>query len=133
MKEIDFRVKIGINSIDWKEVCRLLEAAPLGQREPERLQKASEGSYAVCCAFSGEQLVGFVRALSDGVCQSAIYDLAVLPKYQRKGIGTAILEAILAHLPKGNVMLYTDEKSEAFYRKAGFWRLDHTFVKFNNP
>lgn len=126
-------IKMGAALLDWPEVCGVLEKAPLGSRDPEILRKASEKSYAVCAAYSGDKLVGFGRALSDGQYQSAIYDMAVLPEYQHKGVGSAIMKALLAQLPRGNIILYVEPGIEAFYRKFGFWRLDRAMVKLHDP
>ena len=130
--EMKLTIKIGTASIDWQAVCKVLEEAPLGRRDPEILRKASEKSYVVCTAYSGERLVGFCRALSDGHYQSAIYDLAVLPEFQRQGAGSAIMKALLAELPRGNIIFYTQSGMEAFFNQFGFWRLDRAMVKLHN-
>ncbi len=44
----------------------------------------------VFSAWIDNRLVGCVRVLSDLHFRSIIYDLAVLPEYQNKGIGKAI-------------------------------------------
>jgi len=130
---MNITIKTGAVLLDWPEVCRVLEKAPLGSRDPETLRKASEKSYAVCAAYCEEKLIGFGRALSDGHYQSAIYDMAVLPEYQKKGVGSAIMKALLAQLPRGNIILYGEPGVEAFYHKFGFWRLDRAMVKLHNP
>jgi hypothetical protein len=79
---VSLELKFGTANLDWSKVCRLIELAPLGKREPDKLRRAVENSYVVCTAYDRGSLIGFGRALSDGEYQSAIYDLVVLPEYQ---------------------------------------------------
>jgi predicted N-acetyltransferase YhbS len=45
----------------------------------------------------------------------------VLPAYQRKGVGRAIVEALLDSVPdQATVMIYSVPGKEGFYRKLGF-------------
>ena len=115
-------LKFGTDHLDWGEVCEVLERAPLGKREPESLQKAAENSYVVCSAHKDGSIIGFGRALSDGVYQSAIYDIVVLPEHQGLGIGKAIVKALLSRLPQGSgpVLIYVVPGKEGFYKKLGF-------------
>jgi 8-oxo-dGTP diphosphatase len=74
-------------------------------------------------------LIGFlalsiVRALTEG--RGFINDMAVLPTYQRRGVGAALLEAALRRAERLNlhhVMVNTDranERARAFYSASGF-------------
>jgi GNAT superfamily N-acetyltransferase len=66
------------------------------------------------------QVVGFVTAISDGVLSGFIPLLEVLPDYQGQGIGTELMEWMLArlsHLP--NVDLLCDPDVVPFYRRIG--------------
>ncbi len=126
-------IKFGTRHLNWDEVDKMLKDASLRTREPDRLQRAGENSYTVCSAFDDNMIVGFGRAISDGEYQSAIYDMAVAPAYQGKGIGKAIVEALLSRLPRGVITLYVSPGKTSFYKKFGFWPLDSAMVKFHNP
>ena len=78
-----------LQAVDWEEASILFERAPLGKqkRDPEKLKRAFEVSYAVIVVYDSGKLVGMGRALCDGEYQAAIYDMVVLPEYQGKGIG----------------------------------------------
>jgi ribosomal protein S18 acetylase RimI-like enzyme len=73
--------------------------------------------------YHDKLLIGFGRAISDGAYQAAIYDVAVIPEFQGKGIGTAIVKHILAKLPHCNVILYAAPGKEAFYRTLGMRKM----------
>lgn len=80
-------------------------------------------------------VIGFGRALSDGVYQSAIYDVTVLPEYQGQGIGKKIMEALLSKLPQGQgpVLIYVAPGKEGFYKKLGFEPLLTGMGLFRSP
>lgn len=128
------RIKFGVDHIDWNAVCELIRLAPLGTREPEKLRAAAANSYAVCTAYVDDRLVGFGRAISDGVAQSAIYDVVVLPEAQGRGIGQAIMQALLDKLPGGGpILIYVAPGKEGFYRKLGFGGLKTAMALFPDP
>ena len=133
MANMKLEIKRGTDHIDWEDVCQMLEQASLGRRDPARLRRAAENSYSVCSAYDGETIVGFGRAISDGEYQSAIYDMVVLPEYQGKQVGEAIMKTLLDQLPRGIIMIYVVRGKEGFYGKFGFWELDTGMVKFHNP
>ncbi len=61
------------------------------------------------------------RALSDGEREALIVGVVVLPAFQRRGIGAAMMRA-LTEAVKGTAILLTCEEDEnvPFYEKAGF-------------
>jgi len=96
-------------------------------------RQAFLNSYAVVFLRDGEQLIGFGRAISDGAYQAAIYDVAVLPPYQRQGLGTLIMETMLARLANCNVILYANPGREDFYLKMGFRPMLTGMAKYLKP
>jgi GNAT superfamily N-acetyltransferase len=80
------------------------------------------GSDHVVLAVDQEsrQVVGYVTGLTDGVLSSFIPLLEVLPAYQGRGIGQALMSRILdrlGHLP--NVDLLCDPDVVPFYERFG--------------
>ncbi len=85
--------------------------------------EALVGSWRVCCAYDGDELVGFGRVISDGHLHAFITEMIVHPSQQQRGIGAAILsELINACRAAGitDIQLFCAEGKEAFYRKGGF-------------
>ena len=98
--------------------------------EPHVHKKAFENSHTRIFAYQDGRLIGFGRAISDGVYQAAIYDVAVIPEFQGRGIGTTIVKNILSKLPSCNFILYTMPGKEDFYRKLGFRRMKTGMASF---
>jgi ribosomal protein S18 acetylase RimI-like enzyme len=134
MTMTDITVKLGTDHVDWPAVCELIRRAPLGTRDPEKLKTAAENSYAVCTAYAGRELIGFGRALSDGVYQSSIYDVVVLPALQGQGVGQAIMDALITALPPDTLILvHVAPGKQEFYRKFGFGDLKTGMGRFPDP
>lgn len=73
----------------------------------------------VFSAWIEGQLVGCVRVLSDCHFRSIIYDLAVLPEYQNKGIGKKLVEKCI-HACESSEWLVQTDMAKGFYEKLGF-------------
>lgn len=90
---------------------------------PEMLCSAFAGSLCILAAYEDEHLVGIIRAVGDGHSILFIQDILVYPAYQRRGIGTALMNALLEkYQDVYQTELATDhtEKTIAFYRSLGF-------------
>ncbi len=67
------------------------------------------------------QLIGFGRALSDGVYRAMLDDIVVEATYRRQGIGKIIVEQLLDQLTDvEHVFLNTKPDLESFYKAYGF-------------
>lgn len=111
------------SGIEWHLVAEILKTVGMGYHSAERHQKAFEASHTTIFAHCGERLIGFGRALSDGEYQAAIYDCAVLPEFQGRGVGSDIIEQILDRLGHCNIILYASPGREGFYQHHGFARM----------
>ena len=89
---------------------------------PEMLEEAYKNSLCILGAFEKEKLIGVVRVVGDGISIVFVQDILVLPEYQRQGVGSALMRAILKkYASVYQVELLTDstEKSKAFYSSVG--------------
>ena len=93
---------------------------------PEMVEKAYANSLCILGSFDGDKPVGIIRAVGDGYSILFIQDILVHPDYQRRGIGTALMKALLDRYPHAyQIELVTDntEKTIAFYKSFGFHNL----------
>ena len=90
---------------------------------PDMLRKAYEGSLCTLAAYEDENLAGIIRCVGDGHSIVFIQDILVYPEYQRKGIGTALVKALLdrySHVYQIELATDNTEKTIAFYKSLGF-------------
>lgn len=94
---------------------------------PEQAQAGLNGSAIVISAIDAGRTVGTARLVWDGGYAALIKDVLVLPEYQCKGIGTAMMSKIMDYIKKNlktgygiQVDLMSAKGKEGFYEKFGF-------------
>lgn len=90
------------------------------------LEEGYKNSLLVLAAYEGDELLGIIRAVGDGCTIVFVQDILVFPGHQRRGVGTALLKAVLDRYPDvRQVELVTDNtpKTVAFYKSLGFSEL----------
>ena len=96
-------------------------------QRPEMLEKALEHSLCILGAYEDERLIGLIRAVGDGWSVVFIQDLLVHPDYQRRGVGTALMQEMLhryTHVYQIQLVTDNTESTKAFYRTQGFRSLE---------
>ena len=88
-----------------------------GNYDVERTRDALSKTINIT-GYDGKRLVGCLRILTDGCYFGTITELLVLPEYQRRGIGSRLLQLARDSAP---TMLYFGAQPgvEAFYEKNG--------------
>lgn len=92
-------------------------------KNPRMLKESYSHSLKIFAAYADEKLAGVIRVVGDGFSVVFIQDLLVYPEYQRRGIGTALVEKIVEECcGVYQIHLLTDntEKTIAFYKSIGF-------------
>lgn len=130
---METRLQLDCEDIDWEQVPRILAKVGMAYGSPQDHEKAFGGSSAVVFVYDGSTMVGFGRAISDGVKQAAVYDIAVLPAYQGKGLGRLIIDNLLEKLRGCNVLLYANPGKDSFYERFGFKRMKTGMALFADP
>jgi ribosomal protein S18 acetylase RimI-like enzyme len=130
---LDLNWEYSQKNIDWDELSNLYNLAPLGKKEPKNLEKVFSNSMFKCFVSDTEKIIGVGRALADGSDCSYICDVAVLPAYQGKGIGSDIVKKLI-ELSKGykKIILYSSPGAESFYKKLGFNRMSTAMAIFED-
>ena len=128
-----FEWRHSLEDIDWEELSRLYQAAPLGNKQPDGLKLVFGNSMFKCLVFDAGRLVGAGRAMADGLDCSYICDVAVHPTHQGTGLGKQIVSRLM-DVSKGHrkIILYAVAGKEPFYKKFGFRRMKTAMAIFEN-
>ncbi|MFC5735890.1 GNAT family N-acetyltransferase [Cytobacillus gottheilii] len=105
------------NDVEWYAYTKDLEV----------LQLAIEQSLEVISAWNGEELVGLIRIIGDGLTIIYIQDILVLNAYQNQGIASQMLQQVLKKYKNvRQKVLLTEEAPDVrhFYEKNGFQSCD---------
>ena len=86
-----------------------------GNYDIDRTQSALSKTLNIT-AYDGNELVGCLRILTDGYYFGTITELLVLPEYQRRGVGSKLLQLAKENTP---TMLFFGSQPgiEGFYEK----------------
>ncbi|WP_336821148.1 GNAT family N-acetyltransferase [Bacillus thuringiensis] len=105
------------NDVEWYAYTQDLEV----------LQQAIEQSLEVVSAWEGEELIGLIRIVGDGLTIIYIQDILVLNAYQNQGIATQLIQQVLNKYKNvRQKVLLTLEAPDVrhFYEKNGFQSCD---------
>ena len=91
----------------------------------DRAARALAGARFGVVALDGGHAVGSAMVLGDGVTFAYLKDIMVRPEWQARGLGTRIVEALLAALRRSEhdgmlVTLFTGQHLADFYEHFGF-------------
>jgi ribosomal protein S18 acetylase RimI-like enzyme len=117
------------HEIDLDQLTTLFNSVGWERRtaDRERLAQLVRGSLYVVSAWEGDRLVGVARAISDDAFNAYISTVAVLPGYQKSGIGRQLLQHLLNGRDHLQFVLHANENAYPFYL-----RLDLGFEPFQN-
>lgn len=118
----DIIYKTTKEDVNWQEVADVLKRSGLSDHTPQEQKTMFTNSYAVVFVLYKGRIVGVGRALSDGVCQAAIYNIALDEEFQGRGIGRRLIKTLLDQVKGQNIILYTHPRTVSLYEKMGFRR-----------
>ena len=84
--------------------------------------KAFKNSYYVT-AYNENKLIGFARAISDGIYYTSIFDVIVKPEFQKKGIAKTMLKMLLQKFKGSYFFLSYTPGNKKIYERCAFEEL----------
>lgn len=118
--------------IDLAAVWRFLSAEAYWARWRSRadVHAQVEGAWRVVGCYDRHEMVGFARALSDGVALAYLADVYVLAEHRGTGLGVALIQEMIDNGPGRDFrwMLHTADTHD-LYRRFGFTEPDSTLME----
>lgn len=120
---MEYELREGVPTAE--EYRHLREATGLSPRSREAAERGLPNTIHGAVVVHDGETVGMGRIVGDDGSFYQIVDIAVLPEHQGQGLGTRIVEALMAYLeehapPTSYVSLMADV--DGFYERFGFER-----------
>jgi len=87
------------------------------------IRKIVRHTFCFAVARESGNIIGMGRSISDGVSDSYIQDVTVLPEYRKHGIGGRIIGFLVDYMHAQGISwigLISEPGYESFYQKQGF-------------
>lgn len=100
-------------------------------RSESEVQAHIDGAWRVVGAYDHLcEMVGFARAIADGVAIAYLADVYVLAEHRRRGLGVALVGAMIEHGSGAGFrwMLHTADAHD-LYRRLGFTEAAPTYME----
>lgn len=115
------------NGLVAEDYIRLRSEVGFSKTPLEQTEKSlKNGLFSVVAECDGKR-VGMGRLVGDGIMYWYIQDVAVLPEYQGKGIGKAIVKRLMQYVEENSIPgtyttigLMAAKGKDKFYEKLGF-------------
>jgi len=128
---IDYEYELDIKDVD--ELIQIYHDNDWAGHDQEKVITIFNTATHVIIAKDQGKVIGFARAMSDGVFNAAIYDVMVDVAHQNQGIGQEIIRNILVYLGELScVHLVATTGYEGFYRQLGFKNLKTGMAVYTN-
>jgi ribosomal protein S18 acetylase RimI-like enzyme len=128
MKQIEYKINAKIESdaiIALYKDCGL----PRPIDDKDRIATMFANSNLVVSAWSGNELVGISRTLTDFVWSSYLADLAVRSDFQKEGLGRKLVEITREKVSEQSmVLLLSVPDAMDYYPKIGMTKVESAFI-----
>ena len=117
----DFRITSDQNRVDIDALHAMLSQT-YWARDRSRDAVAKSVANSLCFSiFKGDEQIGFVRAITDGITYAVILDMIIREDFRGQGLGKWLVQCIGEHpavVPLRQVLWTVD--ADDFYRQGGF-------------
>nr|YP_009397549.1 hypothetical protein [Dipterosiphonia australica]ARW66735.1 hypothetical protein [Dipterosiphonia australica] len=121
-------IYLSINKkVNLYDLERLCDSVGWVRRPFKKVKIALANSFLTVSLFSyknnRKKLIGFARVTSDGSFNATIWDVAIDPEFQGKGLGKTLMNEVIKELRNqdiGTITLFADPEVIKFYKHIGF-------------
>lgn len=126
-------LKYDINEDEIAMLKKVYQSVGWMKHDEKIIKKVFDASTHQVFAVNNHQVIGFARALSDGVFNAAIYDVVVHREFQGQGIARMLIEDMLQQLDSVScIHLISTVHNDTFYEKFGFRKLKTGMAIYKN-
>jgi ribosomal protein S18 acetylase RimI-like enzyme len=130
---MDVKIHSDFSKANLEEMKEVYRSVGWTKHTNEIIKQVFEASNVIALATVNNRIIGFGRAISDGVFNAAIYDVVVHRDFQKQGIAKKIMEFLLDQLSHVScVHLISTTGNEEFYRKLGLKRVKTGMARYLN-
>ncbi|ABO68145.1 MULTISPECIES: GNAT family N-acetyltransferase [Geobacillus] len=131
---MDIKIHSDFSHANLNEMREVYSSVGWTKHTTKIIKQVFEASNVIALATINGRIIGFGRAISDGVFNAAIYDVVVHRDFQKQGIAKKIMEFLLDQLSHVScVHLISTTGNEEFYRKLGLKRVKTGMARYLNP
>lgn len=131
---MDIKIHSDFSEANINEILEVYCSVGCKNHTNEIIKQVFEASNVIALAKVNGRIIGFGRAISDGVFNAAIYDVVVHRDFQKQGIAKKIMQFLLDKLKNVScVHLISTIGNEEFYRKLGFKKVKTGMARYLNP
>lgn len=130
------QIKLVDNILQAEDFIRLRIEAGFAEVPLEHARKALQNGLINVSAIYNGKLVGMGRLVGDGAMYWYLQEIIILPQFQRKGIGTMIVNHLVDYAKANSVAgKFTTiggvsaKGKEPFYKKMGFEIISNGMIK----
>jgi GNAT superfamily N-acetyltransferase len=129
-------ISFDLSRLDFQATSELLKATYWGGQRTDDINRRAFANSICAIALIDKRQVGFARASGDRAVFSRISDVIVWPEHRAKGIGGALIQALLDHPELRSVSTWMLNTSDAhsLYARFGFRpTTDGNEMRFDRP
>ncbi len=135
-KNICEKVRLVDNILQAEDFVRLRIETEFAEIPLEHARKALQNGLINVSAIYHDELVGMGRLVGDGAMYWYLQEIIIAPEFQRKGIGTMIVNHLVDYAKANSVTGHfttiggvSAKGKEPFYKKMGFEIISNGMVK----
>ena len=125
-RQREYEMKYIINkSVSAKSIADLRQSVGWNRME-SAYNNPLMTSYLHISVYDKDKLIGYIESVSNGITDAYIQDLMVHPDYQGQGIGTELMNKMIALLKERGIFMISviyEESLKPFYEKFGFFSM----------
>ena len=126
-------IKYNLEYHDFPILKSIYQSVGWMKHDESIIEKVFDASTHKVFVMEDKKIIGFARALSDGVFNASIYDVVVHKDFQNRGIARIALEDLLNQLKHVScIQLIATTGNDTFYEKFGFKKLKTGMAIYQN-